>query len=268
MMKGIDISVYQGDINWEKVKGNIDFAIIRAGYGKGNVDKKFKQNITACNKLGIPCGVYWFSYALNEEMAKAEADYCINLIKPYKIDYPVCFDYEYDSYNYAKKNGPTPNANTLMLIAKAFLDRVEKLGYYSMNYTNPDFLSRGFSKLTDRFDTWLAQWGVSTPTKACGIWQYSATGAVPGIVGNVDMDISYNDYPTIIKNLSLNKGEENPTPIPDKYESYNQMAKDYYQTAVDVIEGKYSTNTERENLLKQAGYDPYIVQKIVNFILK
>jgi len=266
MMTGIDVSYAQGNINWDKAKNHIDFAIIRAGYGKGNIDSKFIQNIKACNKLNIPCGIYWFSYALNDSMAKAEAEYCINLIKDYKIDFPVCFDYEYDSLNYAKKHNATPNKNLLVAIASAFLSRVEELGYYSMNYTNPDFLNRGFSELTNRFDTWLAEWRVSSPNKSCGIWQYSSTGKIAGITGNVDLDISYNNYPEIIKNLSLNTSKT-PTTKPDKYKSYNEMAKDYYNKAIDVIEGKYSTNGERETLLKQAGYDPYIVQKIVNFIL-
>lgn len=266
MWKGIDVSYAQAKIDWDKVKGNIDFAIIRAGYGKGNVDSRFHDNIKACNRLGIPCGIYWFSYALNDTMAKAEAEYCYNLIKNYKIDYPVCFDYEYDSYDYAKKHNAAPSSDMLAKIATAFLSRIEELGYYSMNYTNPDFLNRGFSKIADRFDTWLAQWGVSAPSKSCGMWQYSSKGSVPGINGNVDMDISYNDYPTIIANLSLNKPNEEVV-IPDKSETYYQMAKDYYSVAVDVIEGKYSTGETRKNLLKQVGYDPYIVQKIVNFIL-
>lgn len=103
MFKGIDVSAYQSDIDYDKLK--VDFVIIRAGYGQKTIDKKFKRNIEECNKRGIPCGVYWFSYALNANMARNEAKACLAAIAPYKIEYPVCFDFEYDSVTYAAKKG-------------------------------------------------------------------------------------------------------------------------------------------------------------------
>lgn len=192
--KGIDVSKHQGNIDWNKVAPNIDFAMLRAGYGKGNIDAFFDMNAVACNRLNIPIGVYWFSYAYTPEMARREAQFCINIIKAHKITYPVCFDFEYDSAKYAERNGVKITSDLLCKMAEAFLSEVEDNGYYAMNYTNIDYLNKGFSKLTARYDTWLAQWGVNEPTKKCGIWQYTDSGKVSGIKGNVDMNYSYHDY--------------------------------------------------------------------------
>ena len=104
-MKYIDVSEHQGVIDWEKVKDNVDGVIIRAGYGRGNADKQFVRNITECNRLGIPCGVYWFSYAYNPDMARNEAKYCLDAIKPYRVELPVAYDFEYDSVTNAQRNG-------------------------------------------------------------------------------------------------------------------------------------------------------------------
>ncbi|HHD2882938.1 TPA: GH25 family lysozyme, partial [Clostridium perfringens] len=107
MLKGIDVSEHQGRIDWERVKGNIDFAILRAGYGRNNIDKQFIRNIEECNRLCIPVGIYWFSYAWNTEMARNEARYVLEAIKGYRVDYPISYDLEYDTLNYASKNGVT-----------------------------------------------------------------------------------------------------------------------------------------------------------------
>lgn len=209
-LKGIDVSEHQGVIDWPKVKeSGINFVMIRAGYGKNNIDKQFVNNITTCNRLGIPCGVYWFSYAYTDEMAKNEAEYCIAAIKPYKVEFPVVFDFEYDSVNYAAKKGVTVSKTLASNLVKAFCDTVENAGYFAMNYANQDYLNRYFAGAakTD-YDLWLAEWP-SDPNfenpPACGIWQYTSKGKVDGIKGNVDMNITYNDYSEIIKNAGLNK---------------------------------------------------------------
>lgn len=211
MRKGIDVSKWQGKIDWEKVKkAGIEFVIIRAGYGQNNIDEYFERNIKECNRLGIPCGVYWFSYALNADMARQEARYCLAAIKPYKVEYPVCFDFEYDSVEYAKKKGITITKSLATAIADAFLNEIEKAGYYAMNYTNKDFSNKYFdmTKL-DRYDLWYAWWSVANqPDMKCGIWQYTSDGKVDGIQGRVDMNIAYKDYPTIIRRAKLNRLNE------------------------------------------------------------
>lgn len=199
-MKYIDISEHQGRIDWEKVEA--DGVMIRAGYGRNNIDKQFLRNISECNRLGIPCGVYWFSYAYTPSMALQEAEYCLAAIKPYRVELPVAFDWEYDSDAYAKKNGITPDAELASQMARAFCGRIEVAGYYAMLYANPDYLSRFFQKVWE-YDIWLADWGVKQPHVSCGIWQWGGS-AVPGIPGEVDTNEAYRDYPAIIAGAGLN----------------------------------------------------------------
>lgn len=208
--KYIDVSTHQGKIDWNKVKGKVDGVMIRAGYGKNNIDAQFKRNITECNRLGIPCGVYWFSYAYTEAMAKKEAEYCLAAIKPYKVELPVCFDFEYDSVEKAKKNyGVTITKTLATKLVHAFCGVVEKAGYYAMNYTNKDYLSRYFDDTTLKYDLWLAAWPANPdpnkpPREDCGIWQYTSKGSIAGITGNVDINAAYKDYPAIIAKAGLN----------------------------------------------------------------
>lgn len=209
-LKGIDVSQWQGDIDWQSVKNSdIDFAIIRAGYGQNNIDSKFKKNVTECNKLGIPCGIYWFSYAYTEEMARQEARYVLEAVKPYKINYPVVFDFEGDSVNYALKKGITITKEMASSFAKAFCKELENNHYYAMVYANPDYLNRYYdTDVTKYYDLWLAQWpsnpDFDNPPRKCGIWQYTSSGEVTGISGRVDRNIAYNDYKEIIENAGLN----------------------------------------------------------------
>lgn len=215
--KYIDISKWQGDVDFAKVKGDVDGIIIRAGYGQNNIDAKFERNIKECNKHGIPCGVYWFSYAYTEEMAKKEAEYCLAAIKPYKVELPVCFDFEYDSVDKAKANyGVTIDKTLATKLVHAFCGTIEAAGYYAMNYTNKDYLNRYFDDSTLKYDLWIAAWPTKpdpkNPPRECGIWQYTSKGSVSGINGNVDMNYAYKDYPAIIKKAGLNKLDKKDEP--------------------------------------------------------
>lgn len=214
-VKGIDVSKYQGDIDFNALKNtDVKFVIIRAGWGQNNIDGKFKRNIEECNRLGIPCGVYWFSYALNPSQAKAEAKACLTAIAPYKIQYPVCFDFEYDSVTYSVKKGVNVTKESASAIAKAFLSTIEEAGYWATNYTNLDFSKRYFDDyIMTKYDIWAARY-TSTPKDIAanaGLWQYSSKGSVPGIKGNVDMDIAHKDYPALIaaKNRKTTGGGQN-----------------------------------------------------------
>ena len=101
---GVDVSQWQGNIDWERAKAaGIEFAMLRAGFGQNSVDPQFKRNITECNRLGIPCGVYWFSYAYTADMAKREAQCVLKTVEPYRLEYPIAFDFEGDSADYALK---------------------------------------------------------------------------------------------------------------------------------------------------------------------
>lgn len=198
MLKGIDVSEHQGRIDWERVKGNIDFAILRAGYGRNNIDKQFIRNIEECNRLGIPVGIYWFSYAWNEEMAKNEARYVLEAIKGYRVDYPISYDLEYDTLNYAKKNGVTIGKRLATDMINAFCSTIEQAGYKAMNYANPDFINNKFYNNEVNYPLWLAWYGVSEDRAKAynpSMWQYSESGSIPGIGTNsVDMNYCYEDF--------------------------------------------------------------------------
>lgn len=258
-MNGIDVSEHQERVDWEKVKPNIDFAIIRAGYGKNNIDKYFKRNADECTRLGIPFGVYWFSYAYTAEMARKEAGYCIAAIKPYKLSFPVCFDYEYDSLNYANNIKIYPSNNDICNMAIAFLSAVESAGYYAMFYSNADYLNK-FAPLLNRYDFWYAKWS-NTCDKQCGIWQQSSKKIIGGISGYVDWNISNKNYPEMITPVVVNE-------VNSVFSQLNaENFKKYIKAAYDVTKGAYGTGEYRKHRLTKAGYNANLVQDIVNIMM-
>lgn len=203
--KGIDVSYAQGAVDWAAVKAaGIDFAMIRASrgaVGKNPIAKDtcFDYNITQASANGLKVGVYHYLYASTAAEAKKEAQFFLQTIAPYKITYPVVLDVE---EQYQANLGKTK----ITSIVKTFLDEVSAAGYYAMIYANKTWLTDNLdmSKLSE-YDVWLAQWNtVPTYTGDFGIWQYSSKGIVSGIDGYVDLDISYKDYSTIIKNGKYN----------------------------------------------------------------
>ncbi len=203
MFKGIDVSKWNGNINWDKVKSaGINFAIVREGYGKRDprqIDKKFKDNINGAKNAGIYTGIYHYSYADSVEDAINEARFCLENISDLKPEYPVIIDIE-------DKEQLKLNNRQRTDIVKAFCGEVEKAGYYAMFYCNLNWLNNYLYKdeLLPKYDLWIAQWGTNSPAISCGIWQYSSTGKIDGISGNVDLDVSYKNYPEITRNKGLN----------------------------------------------------------------
>ena len=198
-IKGIDVSKHNGTINWSKVKSSgVKFVIIRAGYGTDTIDLKFKANIEGAISAGLDVGVYWFSYATSESKAKVEATKCLEVLKPYKnkIKYPVFFDFEYDSVNYAKKQGVTITKTLASSMAKVFLKEIKEAGYIPGIYTNMDFSNHYFtSEVLNDYDIWIAQYRNECTYKGkYTMWQYSEKGSVSGITGNVDLNYCYKEY--------------------------------------------------------------------------
>lgn len=195
ILHGIDVSKHNGIIDWDKVKASgIDFAMLRAGYGRDTIDARFGANISECNRLEIPVGVYWFSYATTITEAIKEAEFCIKTISKYKIQYPVVYDLEYDTVNYAKGAGVTIDRTLASEFAAAFLTKVKDAGYTPMLYANPDYLSRMFKdSLFTQYDLWLAHY-TTKPYCESSMWQYSDKGQVDGVPGNVDMNYCYKEY--------------------------------------------------------------------------
>lgn len=220
----IDVSEFQGNIDYDKLKtDNISGIMIRAGYGQNNIDKKFVRNITECNRVGIPCGAYWFSYAYTTDLARKEAEYFLAAVKPYKVELPLAFDYEQASVNNSIKKGITPTVQLVQQMTEAFCSTIEKAKYYCMVYTNPDFINRYLSSAIKKYDLWLAQWtnpdSIVKPPRSCGIWQYGCNMEL-GIENAVDVNESYRDYPTLIRTNNLNglttaaEPQIDPTPAP------------------------------------------------------
>jgi GH25 family lysozyme M1 (1,4-beta-N-acetylmuramidase) len=200
--RGIDVSKWQGNIDWNRVKASgVDFAILRAGYGSvsSQKDVTFEDNYQNAKAAGIPVGAYHYSYAKDIAGAKREAQTFLEWIKGKQFEYPVVFDIEESAtYNLGK--------NTVSEIIKTFCSIVEAAGYYVSVYTNKNWLDHVVSdEVKSKYDTWLAQW-TSTPSYIgpYGMWQYTSSGVVDGISGRVDMDIAYKNYPEIIKRKQLN----------------------------------------------------------------
>lgn len=202
MAKGIDVSVHNGNINWGAVKADgVEFAIIRAGYGRttSQEDDKFRQNYTNARAVGLPVGTYWYNYAKTVEDAKREAAACIDVLAARRFDFPVYYDVE-------EQNVLALGREKVSAIIKAFCEELEKAGYYVGVYTGA---SAAKSCLTEEirkaYDLWIAHWGVSQPSyDLYGVWQYTDSGSVDGINGHVDMDESYKDYPAIMAANGLN----------------------------------------------------------------
>lgn len=216
-MNGIDVSKHNGAIDWQKVKASgIDFAIIRAGYGKSisQKDKTFEQNYAGATAQGIPVGAYWYSYAVTPAEAEQEAHVFLEAIKGKKFDFPVYLDIEErKTFNTGKNN--------VNAIIRAFCDVVEKAGYWVGAYASRSAVQTYIStENQQKYALWVAEWGSKCNFNGTyGMWQNSETGRISGISGNVDTDICYVDYPTVIKAAGKN-GYTKPEPAPDVYPPY------------------------------------------------
>lgn len=189
--KGIDISVWQGNIDAEKIKDSgIEFVILREGYQQA-VDSKFFENVKKCNEVGLTVmGVYHFSYALNIEQAKQEANTCISNMQKAGLgkDVIVFFDFEYDTVTKAAASEVTLGKTECNDHAKAFCETIEALGYKAGIYFNIDYYKNWYNHdLLNKYVKWLADWS-GDADYPCTFHQYSSKGSVSGISGNVDMD--------------------------------------------------------------------------------
>lgn len=201
----IDVSTWQGKIDWEKVKPHIDGVIIRCGYGQDITkqdDKRFKYNADECTRLGIPFGVYLYSYANSEEKAKSEAQHALRLIKPYKLSFPVYLDLE----EYTKRKGAADRA-------VIFCEMIKEAGYMPGIYANLNWWNNYLrSTKLDVYTKWVAQYHTKLQyKKPCDMWQYSSKGKVEGIKGRVDVNECYRDFPAELGIPVLPE----PTPEPE-----------------------------------------------------
>lgn len=268
-MKGIDVSFWQGVIDFAKVKlSGIDFVILKAGGSDDGLytDSCFERNYKNAKENGMHIGCYYYvnNDFDNIDTALKYAEHFAKIIKGKKFDMPVCLDIE--STTPSQKVGATT-------ASIAFCEYLENLGYYVSIYSS----SSHFDSLVDssklkKFDKWVAQWSSNKPTKPTpyGMWQYTDSGKVNGINCNVDMDMAYYDYPNIIngKTITENKNTsstKNETTVKTIHNKYN---KHYLAIAKDIVAGKYGNGDTRKKKLLSKGYDYKYAQELVNQLLK
>lgn len=204
-IKGIDVSRYNGSIDWKKVKeSGIEFAIIRSSIGLESEtygqDRRFAYNASEAYKAGLKVGAYHYLKATSVSEARKEAKFFVEVIKPYTLEYPVLLDFEDPAQEHLSKS-------TLTEMAKVFMDEVKAAGYYPMLYTYRNWIRdrMDMTKIAD-YDVAVAEWTdkPSYTGNNFGIWQYTSNGHVSGISGEVDLDICYKDYAKIIKDGGYN----------------------------------------------------------------
>ncbi len=255
--KGIDVSHYDGNINWRIVKEHIDFAILRLGW-IGNthheLDTKFEIYYNECKREGIPIGIYVYNYCNTPERAKIGANWAVSQLKGKHIDLPVYIDMEDRSLEHLGRK-------TLTDICIAFNKVIQDAGYWAGVYANLNWYTNYLNKdiIKERYTTWIADYGVSEDRfeGQYDMLQYSETGRVPGISSNVDMNIMYRD---LINEIKGSGTDPDPDPGTDK-KTIEELAK-------EVIAGQWGDGEERKTRLTNAGYDYEAVQAKVNEILQ
>lgn len=250
-MKGIDISQYQGKVNFDEVKKEVGFAIIRLGWigNKKNhtLDTKFDEYYNECKKHNIPIGIYVYNYCNCEDTIQSGAEWTLKQLKDRKIELPIYIDMEDNSIKSLGKD-----ILTNMVIA--FNNIIERDGYWAGVYANLDWFKNYLHKdeLIPRYTSWIAHYGVN-PDKYKGQYdmlQYTSSGKISGIKANVDLNEMYRD---LINEINKH------TPTPKK--TIDELAQ-------EVINGAWYNGEKRKKLLTEAGYDYNAVQKRVNEILK
>ena len=224
MLKGIDVSHYQGNINWERVKPQIDFAILRMGLGDdipSQDDKQFERNYAECVRLGIPFAVYFFSYAVNKAKVAKEIAHIKRLLNGKKINAPVYIDVE----NTRGLDWRKLSNAELLSIMQEFNAQLNALGYKMGIYSSRSAFWN--EKMTDKWydsiSKWVAEYGakVNNFNRTYDIWQHTSKGRIDGISGNVDMNIMYNSIFTA----------EQPKPAP-KPSNKNTAVKEWQTAAI------------------------------------
>lgn len=189
---GLDVSKWQGEIDFDLLKENkVEFIMIRVGYQKGFdgeylIDPFFERNITEANRVGIPVGGYFYTYAKTPVEAREQALWVVNNVKDYKVTYPLVYDFE------SWKSIPKHNLSLdgLNNLAKIFMDTVNELGYKGMNYSSKYYLNHIWN-LND-YPVWLAHYTKKTDYEGpYDIWQLTDSGKIPGINGDVDVNVMY-----------------------------------------------------------------------------
>lgn len=282
---GIDVSYHNGNLSFNKMNPVPQFVILRVGYGT-TLDKKANAYRLQLENLGIPYGVYLYSYALTVEQAKAEAKFTINAISEWDVKVGVWYDME-DGDGYKAKHNAL-DATLITDMCRTFCTIVEDAGYYAGIYASKSWFGTKIIGL-DRFDKWVAYWGTPndgvkrTDTSNMGtMQQYSSTnGTLDKDCTFVDLSVynvqpskpykSIDQYALEVWQGKYGTGSARKKALDSTKYGYNAIQKrvnELGKVANDVWAGKYGNETQRFLLLQKAGYDPNIVQQIVNILAK
>lgn len=246
-MRGIDLSYAQNKVDYSKLKEQgIEFAILRCGYGKeaSQKDKMFETHYQGCKDVGIKIGGYLYSYATNEDSGVNEVNNCLGFIEGKQFDLPIFYDLEEER---TSKLGKTIVTNLAKMFCKIIENHGYKAGVYANLYWFKNYINVN-ELINNGYKIWLAQWA-EKPTADFHIdyWQYTSKGQVQGILGNVDMNICYDN---II----------NEKPVDTK--------KTNEEIANEIIKGLWGNGNERKQRIVDAGYNYQEIQTIVNNKLK
>lgn len=191
LARGIDVSHWQGSIDWERVADDdISFVMLGTRYN-GQTDPRFHENAQGAARAGVKLGAYIYSYATDIAMAEAEADFILDLIKDYPISYPVAFDVEADVQR-------PLSPDLLADMINAFCQKIEAAGYHPVLYANDYWLANEINMERVKYDVWVARYETRHTFGDPVMWQASSTGRVDGITGNVDIDFQYEDFTSVI----------------------------------------------------------------------
>ena len=301
---GLDVSEHQGNINWDNVKSQIDFVILRLGWigNKENhtLDEQFERNYSECKRLGIPIGVYVYNYCKSEETVKSGANWVLNKLQGKSLELPVYIDMEDDGKDTFKLH--TLGKDTLTNICIAFNTIIENAGLWAGVYANLDWYNNYLNKDTikSKYTTWIAHYtnGTNKYEGEYDIWQKASNGKINGIYGNdgnVDINYMYRDLIAEIGNTNVSTPSQTTKSIIDlaneviagKYGDgeqrkqalgslYNEVQakvneilgasnkKSNEEIANEVINGKWGNGEDRKQNLNNAGYDYNAIQEIVN----
>lgn len=227
----IDVSHHNGVIDWKLVGTQIDYAIIRCGYGTNSPnhdDKQFNYNATQCEKFGIPYGVYIYSYATSLHQCESEINHILRCVKNRRVIYPLYYDIE---------ENVTFESGLAKQFAYMFIDKVRKEGYKAGIYSGDYNFLRNFNDINCD-SKWVARYNNVSPQSNYDIWQYSSKGRLIGLTGNVDCNA--------LEDSSL-------------------FSKAHYESYVDaILDNDYGTGVNRKNALFNEGINYWYVQTLVN----
>lgn len=188
--KGVDVAVYQGVIDWNAVKNaGYSFAFVKIGSGKSGLDPYFAANMAGANAAGLKVGAYVYSYSTTVEGVRQEALFTISALEPFTVSLPVVLDLEEEAHK-------TLTKEQMDVLITTFCETVRSAGYYPMIYSNKSMLEDQIGATP--YDVWVAQYSDKCDYANPAFWQFTSSGSVPGIAGDVDLNYQYKDYSSLI----------------------------------------------------------------------